>query len=96
MCPHLLRYVAVCVVTSPQRRSNVEELARIIQQESYAYKDPVTELIECLNVRFDFDGAQSKVSGLCACGRVCVVALRVVAPGPEMIHVVLVCVADES
>lgn len=30
-------------------------------QESYTYKDPVTEFIECLYVNFDFDGAQQKL-----------------------------------
>lgn len=30
-------------------------------QESYQYKDPITEFIECLYVNFDFDGAQKKL-----------------------------------
>lgn len=30
-------------------------------QESYKYKDPITEFVECLYVNFDFDGAQQKL-----------------------------------
>ena len=30
-------------------------------QESYTYKDPITEFVECLYVHFDFDGAQQKL-----------------------------------
>lgn len=30
-------------------------------QESYTYKDPITEFLECLYVNFDFDGAQRKL-----------------------------------
>uniref|UniRef100_A0A8C3F1V1 Eukaryotic translation initiation factor 3 subunit E n=1 Tax=Chrysemys picta bellii TaxID=8478 RepID=A0A8C3F1V1_CHRPI len=29
--------------------------------ESYTYKDPITEFVECLYVNFDFDGAQKKL-----------------------------------
>ena len=30
-------------------------------KESYNYRDPITELVECLYVNFDFDGAQVKL-----------------------------------
>lgn len=30
-------------------------------QESYTYKDPITEFVECLYVNFDFDSAQRKL-----------------------------------
>lgn len=30
-------------------------------KESYTYKDPITEFVECLYVNFDFDGAQKKL-----------------------------------
>lgn len=33
----------------------------LILQESYTYKDPITEFVECLYVNFDFDGAQKKL-----------------------------------
>lgn len=32
-----------------------------ITQESYTYKDPITEFVECLYVNFDFDSAQKKL-----------------------------------
>ena len=35
---------------------------KVIRQEGYSYRDPVTEFIECLYVNFDFDGAQSKLA----------------------------------
>lgn len=30
-------------------------------QESYTYRDPIIEFLECLYVNFDFDGAQQKL-----------------------------------
>ena len=39
----------------------LKEVVRVIQQESYAYQDPITEFIECLYVNFDFDKAQEKL-----------------------------------
>merc|ERR1719462_344714 len=38
-----------------------KDLVKVIQQESYTYKDPITEFIECLYVSFDFDAAQTKL-----------------------------------
>ena len=39
----------------------LKDLVKVIQQESYTYKDPITEFVECLYVNFDFDGAQKKL-----------------------------------
>ena len=39
----------------------MKDLVRVIQQESYTYRDPITEFLECLYVNFDFDGAQKKL-----------------------------------
>lgn len=61
MCPHILRYLTAAVITNRRRREHVKELVKVIQQESYSYKDPVTEFVECLCVNFDFDGAQKKL-----------------------------------
>ncbi|XP_037085015.1 eukaryotic translation initiation factor 3 subunit E-B-like [Pollicipes pollicipes] len=62
MCPHILRYLTTAVVISRQNRPNaLKDLVKVIQQESYSYKDPITEFIECLYVNFDFDGAQHKL-----------------------------------
>jgi len=62
-CPHILRYWATAVIISKHNRHStaMKELVQVIQQESYTYKDPITEFIECLHVNFDFDGAQKKL-----------------------------------
>ncbi|KAG1712144.1 Eukaryotic translation initiation factor 3 subunit E [Nymphon striatum] len=61
ICPHILRYLATAVITNKNKRSVLKDLIKVIQQESYTYRDPVTEFIECLYVNFDFDGAQQKL-----------------------------------
>merc|ERR1719187_510523 len=64
MCPHILRYLTTAVITNKdvrKRRQVLKDLVKVIQQESYTYKDPITEFIECLYVNFDFDGAQKKL-----------------------------------
>jgi len=62
-CPHILRYWATAVIISKHSRhsSAMKELVAVIQQESYTYKDPITEFVKCLHVKFDFDGAQQKL-----------------------------------
>lgn len=57
-CPHVLRYLTTAVITNKKRRSVLKELVKVIQQEAYAYSDPITEFVECLYVNFDFEGAQ--------------------------------------
>lgn len=61
MCPHILRYLATAVVINRQRRTALKDLVKVIQQESYTYKDPITEFIEHLYVNFDFEGARQKL-----------------------------------
>ena len=60
-CPHILRYLTTAVITNKRRKSILKDLVRVIQQESYTYRDPITEFLECLYVNFDFDGAQKKL-----------------------------------
>ncbi|KAI8908243.1 PCI domain-containing protein [Powellomyces hirtus] len=60
-CPWILRYLATAAVVNKKRRNVLKDLIRVIQQESHAYRDPITEFIECLYVNFDFDGAQQKL-----------------------------------
>jgi len=60
-CPWLLRYMATAVITNPRRRTKVADLVRVIQQERHAYSDPMTEFVECLLVRYDFDSAQERL-----------------------------------
>lgn len=57
-CPHILRYLTTAVITNKSRRNVMKELVKVIQQESYAYSDPITEFVQCLYVNFDFEGAQ--------------------------------------
>ena len=61
LAPHILRYVATAVITHRKRRDYMKELVRIIQQESYTYRDAITEFVQCLCVKFDFDAAQQKL-----------------------------------
>nr|SVE81868.1 EOG090X0491 [Daphnia magna] len=62
MCPHILRYLTTAVIINKQnRRTMLKDLVKVIQQESYAYRDPITEFIEHLYVNFDFDAAQQKL-----------------------------------
>jgi translation initiation factor 3 subunit E len=61
--PHLLRYLTAAVIINPRKKNErtLKELVKVIQQESYAFRDPITEFLECLYVHFDFDGAQQKL-----------------------------------
>lgn len=61
MCPHILRYLATAVIINRQRRSALKDIVKVIQQESYTYRDPITEFLEHLYVNFDFDGARQKL-----------------------------------
>ncbi|XP_050312157.1 eukaryotic translation initiation factor 3 subunit E [Anthonomus grandis grandis] len=61
MCPHILRYLATAVIINRGRRSALKDLVKVIQQESYTYRDPITEFLEDLYVNFDFDGARQKL-----------------------------------
>lgn len=64
-CAWILRYLAAAVVTHNSRTQNMgqfqrqlKDLVRIIRQEGYEYRDPVTDLIRALYVDFDFEAAQ--------------------------------------
>nr|QBH73832.1 eukaryotic translation initiation factor 3 subunit E [Carausius morosus] len=61
MCPHILRYLATAVIINRTRRSALKDLVKVIQQESYTYRDPITEFLEHLYVNFDFEGARQKL-----------------------------------
>ncbi|CAG8576297.1 6837_t:CDS:2 [Paraglomus brasilianum] len=60
-CPWILRYLTTAVVTNKRRKNILKDLIKIIQQESYEYRDPITEFIESLYIKFDFEGAQKKL-----------------------------------
>ena len=58
---HLLRYVAIAVIINKRRRNSLKDLVKVIQQEQYTYRDPITEFLECLFVNYDFERAQQKL-----------------------------------
>jgi len=60
-CPHLLRYLAVAVITNPRRRASLKDLVKIISTEKANYSDPITGFIEQLYVHSNFDEAQSRL-----------------------------------
>mmetsp|Transcript_45189 Transcript_45189/g.116927 ORF Transcript_45189/g.116927 Transcript_45189/m.116927 type:complete len:446 (-) Transcript_45189:287-1624(-) len=71
-CPHILRYLTTAVIIthtsrrkvvqgSHQNKDRVKDLVKIITMEKFSYRDPITELLECLYVNFDFDAAQQKL-----------------------------------
>lgn len=61
-CPWILRYLSTAVIINKSSRRNVmKDLIKVIQEESYTYKDPITSFIEDLYVNFDFNGAQQKL-----------------------------------
>lgn len=61
ICPHTLRYLTAAVITNRRRRELINTLVKVIQQESYCYRDPLTEFIEALCLRYDFEDAQIKL-----------------------------------
>merc|ERR1719220_3295530 len=63
--PWILRYLATAVIInkSTRRHQVMKDLAKVIQEESYTYRDPITSFIEDLYVNFDFDSAQQKLRG---------------------------------
>ncbi len=61
-CPWILRYLSTAVIINKSNRRNVlKDLVKVIQEEAYTYRDPITSFIEDLYVKFDFDGAQQKL-----------------------------------
>merc|ERR1719464_940190 len=61
-CPWILRYLATAVICNKSsRRGVMKDLIKVIQEEAYTYRDPITSFIEDLYVKFDFDGAQQKL-----------------------------------
>lgn len=68
-CPWVLRYLAAAVITNRSRTKNsgqyakqLKDLVRVVRQEGYEYRDPVTDFIKALYVDFDFEEAQKKLT----------------------------------
>ncbi|KAI4155227.1 MAG: hypothetical protein LQ340_001137 [Diploschistes diacapsis] len=67
-CPWVLRYLAAAVITQRSRAKNsgayqkqLRDLVRVVRQEMYEYRDPVTDFIKALYIDFDFEEAQKKL-----------------------------------
>merc|ERR1712196_300390 len=60
-CPHLLRYLAVAVVTSPRLRNRVKDAVRLINAERHAHSDPITQFLEDLYLKCNFENAQRRL-----------------------------------
>jgi len=73
--PHLLRYLTAAVLLCKRRlaktgskdgrqgndaRRLMKDLVRVMQ--NCEYTDPIVEFVDCLCVRFDFEGAQTKLA----------------------------------
>uniref|UniRef100_A0A7C8Z1J9 Eukaryotic translation initiation factor 3 subunit E n=2 Tax=Opuntia streptacantha TaxID=393608 RepID=A0A7C8Z1J9_OPUST len=59
--PHLLRYLATAFIVNKRRRPQFKDFIKVVQQEQYSFKDPITEFLACVYVNYDFDGAQKKM-----------------------------------
>jgi translation initiation factor 3 subunit E len=69
-CPWILRYLTAAVITSCSRvnknssqyQKQLKDLIRVVRQESYEYRDPITDFVAALYIDFDFQEAQKKLS----------------------------------
>merc|ERR1711981_407260 len=64
ICPWLLRYLAVVIVTSKtieKKQYRLSQVVKLIEQEQYNYSDPITSFLLCLHHNYDFDAAQDKL-----------------------------------
>ena len=68
-CPWILRYLAAAVITNRSRANKntnlyqrqLKDLVRVVRQEDYEYRDPITDFVKALYVEFDFEEAQKKL-----------------------------------
>ena len=68
-CPWILRYLTAAVITNrPRAHKNsslyqrqLKDLIRVVNQEGYEYRDPITDFIKALYIDFDFEEAQKKL-----------------------------------
>ena len=62
VCPWIIRYLVAAVVVTKRRHTYMKELLKLVRLENMTYCDPITDLIDCLYVRYDFDAAQHKLT----------------------------------
>jgi len=90
-CPHILRYLTTAAITNKRRRNVLKDLVKIINQESYTYRDPITEFLEELYINFDFEAAQTKLR---LCGKVLVNDFFLVACRDEFMENARLCIFE--
>jgi len=64
LCPWLLRYLAVVIVTGrnvEKKAKTLRQLIQLIKQEQYNFSDPVVDFLHCLENQYDFEAAQVKL-----------------------------------
>jgi len=57
-CPWILRYLTCAVMANRRRRQQIKDILRVIRHEAHDYSDPITQFVECLYSRFDFEEAK--------------------------------------
>merc|ERR1712025_1219059 len=57
-CPHILRYLAMCIVFNNSATDSTSKIIAVIQQERETYSDPLTEFLAALYIDYDFNLAQ--------------------------------------
>lgn len=67
MCPHLLRYLTSSILISPNidKQSKLKylmDVSKIINEEQYTYRDPITEFVRLVIRTNDFEGASTMLS----------------------------------
>lgn len=63
-CPWILRYLAAAVISNQRKRQMIPELARVIERERYQYCDPITDFIENLYVKMDFNSKYLRLNSM--------------------------------
>ena len=71
-CPWTLRYLVAAVIVGGRtgrgyggrhnaHQKQLKDLVRVVRQEAYEYRDPVTDFVRALYVDFDFEEAQRRL-----------------------------------
>mmetsp|Transcript_16771 Transcript_16771/g.25199 ORF Transcript_16771/g.25199 Transcript_16771/m.25199 type:complete len:475 (+) Transcript_16771:67-1491(+) len=62
LCPWLLRYYTCAAILSSRRRVVMRDVLNEILATSYLHSDPMTQFVESLYDRFDFEEAQQRLT----------------------------------
>ncbi|KAJ3215916.1 Eukaryotic translation initiation factor 3 subunit E [Clydaea vesicula] len=60
-CPWILRYLTLTVVTNKKRKNMLKDLVKILKQEHHVFSDPITDVLECIFLDYNFEKAQVKL-----------------------------------